>query len=104
MSIKEKFCWDRINDEQFEELVFTVLKSANPQEIKWRKGPGDKGRDIQVTFRRQAPLGDEVNETYFVEVKHRFAQCFERFIDMGIKRKTTGYANCRFKSYNYILS
>ena len=70
MSIAEKFRWDAIDDEQFEELVFKVLKSANPQQIKWRKGPGDKGRDIQVEFRRQGALGDEVNETYFVEVKH----------------------------------
>lgn len=70
MSIAEKFRWDKINDEQFEELVFTVLKSANPQQIRWRKGPGDKGRDIQVHFRRQGALGDEVDETYFVEVKH----------------------------------
>lgn len=70
MSITEKFRWDKIDDEQFEELVFTVLRSANPQQIKWRKGPGDKGRDIQVQFRRQGALGDEVNETYFIEVKH----------------------------------
>lgn len=70
MSIAEKFCWDKVDDEQFEELVFTVLKSANPQLIKWRKGPGDKGRDIQVYFRRQGALGEEVNETYFVEAKH----------------------------------
>jgi Restriction endonuclease len=70
MSIAEKFRWDQIDDEQFEELVFTVLKAANPQQIRWRKGPGDKGRDIQVQFRRQGALGEEVNETYFVEVKH----------------------------------
>ena len=70
MSIAEKFCWEKIDDEQFEELVFTVLKSANPQQIEWRKGPGDKGRDIQVQFRRQGALGDEIDETYFVEVKH----------------------------------
>jgi len=70
MSIAEKFRWDAIDDEQFEELVFKVLKSANPQQIKWRKGPGDKGRDIQVQFRRQGALGDDIDETYFVEVKH----------------------------------
>jgi Restriction endonuclease len=70
MSIAEKFRWNAINDEQFEELVFKVLKSANPQQIELRKGPGDKGRDIEVQFRRQDALGDEVNETYFVEVKH----------------------------------
>jgi hypothetical protein len=70
MSIAEKFRWDAINDEQFEELVFKVLKSANPQQIDWRKGPGDKGRDIQVQFRRQGALGDDIDETYFVEVKH----------------------------------
>lgn len=70
MSIAEKFRWDKIDNEQYEELVFTVLRSANPQQIKWRKGPGDKGRDIQVQFRRQGALGDEVNETYFIEVKH----------------------------------
>ena len=58
MSITEKFRWDKIDDEQFEELVFTVLKTANPQQIRWRKGPGDKGRDIQVQFRRQGALGD----------------------------------------------
>jgi hypothetical protein len=70
MSIAEKFRWDAIDDEQFEELVFKVLKSANPQQIEWRKGPGDKGRDIQVQFRRQGALGDDIDETYFVEVKH----------------------------------
>jgi len=70
MSIAEKFRWNAINDEQFEELVFKVLKSANPQQIEWRKGPGDKGRDIQVQFRRQGALGEDIDETYFVEVKH----------------------------------
>ncbi len=70
MSIAEKFRWDAIDDEQFEELVFKVLESANPQQIKWRKGPGDKGRDIEVQFRRQGALGDDIDERYFVEVKH----------------------------------
>lgn len=70
MSIAENFRWERINDEQFEELVFAVLKSANPQKIQLRKGPGDKGRDIQVQFRRQGAIGEEIDETYFVEVKH----------------------------------
>lgn len=70
MSIAEKFRWDAIDDDQFEELVFKVLESANPQQIKWRIGPGDKGRDIQVQFRRQGVLGDDIDETYFVEVKH----------------------------------
>jgi|GEM_PF-2410499 len=70
MSIAEKFRWDAIDDEQFEELVFKVLESANPQQIKWRIGSGDKGRDIQVQFRRQGVLGDDIDETYFVEVKH----------------------------------
>ena len=70
MSIAEKFRWDAIDDEQFEELVFKVLKSANPQQIQWRKRPGDKGRDIQVQFRRQGGIGEEIDETYFVEVKH----------------------------------
>ena len=60
MSITEKFSWDKIDDEQFEELVFTVLKTANPQQIRWRKGPGYKGIDIHVQFRRQGALGDEV--------------------------------------------
>jgi len=50
--------------------VFAVLKSANPQQIQWRKRPGDKGRDIQVQFRRQGGIGEEIDETYFVEVKH----------------------------------
>ncbi len=70
MSIAEKFRWDAIDDEQFEELVFKVLKSANPQQIEWRKGPGDQGRDIEVHFRRQDALGDDIDERYFVEVKH----------------------------------
>jgi hypothetical protein len=45
MSIAEKFRWGAIDDEQFEELVFKVLKSANPQQIEWRKGPGDQVRE-----------------------------------------------------------
>lgn len=70
MSIAEKFCWERIDDEQFEELVFKALSSINPEAITWRKGSGDQGRDIQMIFQRQGALGEAINETYFVEVKH----------------------------------
>jgi Restriction endonuclease len=70
MSMISKFNWSAINDEQFEELVYAIVESKKPISIKWRKGPGDKGRDIQATFMRQGALGETFEETYFIEAKH----------------------------------
>jgi Restriction endonuclease len=70
MSITKKFSWNRLTDLQFEELVYAILASGAPERITWRIGPGDQGRDIEVSFSRPGALGETIRETYFVEAKH----------------------------------
>jgi hypothetical protein len=70
MSLAADFAWDRISDEQFEDLVYSIVKAAGPLRIRWRKGPGDKGRDVEATFARRDGIGELLEESYFFEAKH----------------------------------
>ena len=70
MSLAANFAWDRISDEQFEDLVYSIVNAAGPQHVRWRKGPGDKGRDVEATFARRDGIGELIEESYFIEAKH----------------------------------
>jgi hypothetical protein len=70
MSISTRFDWAKLNAERFEEIVYCIVASSNPSTVTWRKGPGDKGRDIQAIYQRRGALDEVVQETYFIEAKH----------------------------------
>jgi hypothetical protein len=73
MSIADKFDWSAIDDSSFEELVLAIVKSKRPVRSEFRKGPGDKGRDIQVWFKNKDSIGSESEDLYFIEAKHHKA-------------------------------
>lgn len=73
MTIATKFNWPAINDAQFEDLVFSILKEKGGIRMSFRKGPGDKGRDVQAWFNNRDPLGVETQDLYFFEAKHHVA-------------------------------
>jgi len=56
-----------------EELVLAIVNSKNPLRAEFRKGPGDKGRDIQAVFRNKDAFGLETDESYYFEAKHHAA-------------------------------
>ncbi|MBD1898319.1 restriction endonuclease [Coleofasciculus sp. FACHB-129] len=64
------FNWTAINDKQFEEIVYELVKSYNLNYIDWRTGTGGKGRDIEAKFKINGGLDEEREELYFIEAKH----------------------------------
>lgn len=70
MAITSKFNWPAINDEQFEELLLAIVKNKGAIRTEFRKGPGDKGRDVQACFRNRDAIGVETEDIYFFEAKH----------------------------------
>lgn len=70
MSIASKFNWTVIDDKQFEEIVYEIVKAENPKQITWRSDTGGKGRDIQATFLIQGAFEEFIKETHFIEAKH----------------------------------
>jgi hypothetical protein len=73
MSISTQFNWPAINDEQFEELLLAIAKAKGAIRSEFRKGPADKGRDVQAWFRHKDSIGVEIEELYFFEAKHHAA-------------------------------
>lgn len=70
MTISSKFNWPAINDSQFEELLLAIIKDKGAVRAEFRKGPGDKGRDVQAWFRNRDAIGVETQDVYFFEAKH----------------------------------
>lgn len=64
------FNWTAINDKQFEEIVYEIVKSYNPNSIDWRTGTGGKNRGIKANFKIKGGLDEEREELYFIEAKH----------------------------------
>lgn len=64
------FRWNRITDEQLEELLYALLLSQGAARVTWRQGPGDKGRDVEAVFRTRDGVGEMIEETFFAEAKH----------------------------------
>lgn len=73
MYTRVKFKWTAINDAHFEDLVLHIVNSKNAVRAEFRKGPGDKGQDIEAIFRNRDALGLETDDVYFVEAKHHEA-------------------------------
>jgi len=73
MSISTKFNWPAIDDSQFEELLLAIVKAKGAVRADFRKGPGDKGRDVQAWFHNKDALGVESQDLYFFEAKHHVA-------------------------------
>ena len=67
---KKGFDWAAIDDKQFEELVYEIVKAHHPVKIEDRSGTGGKGRDIEAKFRIKGGLDEEREELYFIEAKH----------------------------------
>ncbi len=65
-----EFNWTTIDDKQFEEVVYEIVKNYNPNSIDWRTGTGGKGRDIEAKFKIKGGLDEEREELYFIEAKH----------------------------------
>lgn len=70
MTISSKFNWPAIDDAQFEELLLAIVKAKGAVRAEFRKGPGDKGRDIQAWFNNRDLIGVETQDIYFFEAKH----------------------------------
>lgn len=70
MTISAKFNWPAIDDTQFEELILAIVKSKGAIRAEFRKGPNDKGRDVQAWFKHRDSLGVESQDAYFFEAKH----------------------------------
>ena len=73
MSISTKFNWPAIDDSQFEELLLAIVKAKGAVSAEFRKGPGDKGRDVQAWFNNRDAIGVESRDLYFFEAKHHVA-------------------------------
>lgn len=73
MTISTKFNWPAINDSQFEELLLAIVKAKGAVRAEFRKGPGDKGRDVQALFNNRDSIGVETQDIYFFEAKHHVA-------------------------------
>lgn len=70
MSLSTKFNWPAIDDAQFEELLLAIVKAKGAALAEFRKGPGDKGRDVQAWFNNRDAIGVESQDLYFFEAKH----------------------------------
>lgn len=73
MPISTEFHWTAIDDAQFEELLLAIAKDRDAVRAEFRKGPGDKGRDVQAWFRNRDALGVDTQDLYFFEAKHHAA-------------------------------
>lgn len=70
MSISKQFNWAAINDSQFEELLLAIVMAKGAVSAEFRKGPGDKGRDVQALFSNRDAIGVVSQDLYFFEAKH----------------------------------
>jgi hypothetical protein len=62
--------FQRITPTQFEELSFKLIRRFGFQEIRWRQGAGDNGRDIQAINIEGNQLVGSYEEKWFFECKH----------------------------------
>ena len=67
---------DSMNDTEFEEFCFDLLRELGFVNLDWRKGtglaasPSDAGRDIVAQLPREDVGGQQYFETWFVDCKH----------------------------------
>lgn len=67
---------DDMDETEFEEFCFGLLRELDFVNLDWRKGtghassPSDSGRDIVAQWPREDVGGRQYHETWFVECKH----------------------------------
>ena len=59
-----------LDSNQFEELCFDLLMRIGFQELQWRKGGADSGRDIDGKYFIHLPLVEGFEETWAIECKN----------------------------------
>lgn len=59
-----------LDSNQFEELCFDLLMRIGFQELQWRKGGADSGRDIDGKYFIHLPLVERFEENWAIECKH----------------------------------
>lgn len=62
--------FENLNDEQFEELCYLLVKYLGFINVEWRKKGADDGRDIQADYAFTNMLDESITEKYFFECKH----------------------------------
>ena len=65
----EDINFDLIDDKQFESLCFELLLRLGYQDLKWRGGTNDQGRDIEGKIRINYPLLGNISEECHFECK-----------------------------------
>ena len=72
----QEFTLDHLNDTEFEEYCYDLMRLMGYANVDWRKGtglnasPSDGGRDIVCDYKSLDPDGDERIEHWFVQCKH----------------------------------
>jgi Restriction endonuclease len=67
---------DDMNETEFEEFCFSLMRELGFVNLDWRKGtghassPSDSGRDIVAQWPREDVGGRQYHETWFVDCKH----------------------------------
>lgn len=61
--------FEKLNDNQFEELCFDILQKLGFYSHVWRQGGADSGRDLEVRHPVHNPLVGFYEERWFVECK-----------------------------------
>jgi len=62
--------FQKLTSSQFEELCFDLLRQIGFQDMIWRQGGADNGRDIEATWVSGHPILGLQNDKYFVECKN----------------------------------
>lgn len=62
--------WDSLSPDDFERFVYSLLKALGFANVVWRRGPADKGRDIDCQRHVSEPDGLTRLEKWCVECKH----------------------------------
>jgi hypothetical protein len=62
--------YTQLDDREFEELCFDLLRRLGYLNLEWRQGGADQGRDIEGTFDAANPLLGPLHELWFVQCKH----------------------------------
>lgn len=72
-SVATKLCWDRLTEEDFERLIFTLISSEknyeNPQWLMKTNAP-DRGRDLSVNRVHNDSLSGTIRQRVIIQCKH----------------------------------
>lgn len=68
--------WKEVVDQKLEELLYWLFDSMGAKDLEWRvgssgRGSADQGRDLELTFFVDTPVGDIEPQRWWVEAKGR---------------------------------